>query len=49
MEIIRCKNLTQKPSGRERRRKKGERRIERRIKRKKEKMTILFHVTKCRI
>lgn len=49
MEIIRCKNLTQKPSERERRRKKGERRIERRIKRKKEKMTILFHVTKCRI
>lgn len=36
MEIIRCKNLTQKPSGRERRRKKGERRMER-IKRKKEK------------
>lgn len=49
MEIIRCKNLTQKPSERERRRKKGERRMER-IKRKKEKkLTILFHVTKCRI
>lgn len=46
MEIIRCKNLTQKLS--ERRKKRI--RIERKTKRKKEKkLTILFHVTKCRI
>lgn len=52
MEIIGCKNLTQKPSEREKERmeeRKKNKNKEGQKERKKEKMTILFHVTKCRI